>query len=73
MQTPRYNAFSRYLHEVVKVFVPYRSAPIKGRLIKIGEDYIEIERLSGNITTIRCDSVVTIDLAREYKPEQAVV
>jgi hypothetical protein len=56
-----------YLGEVIAVTVPDRTAPIRGRLVKLDADYLYIERLSGTRTMIHRKIVLRISTARDVK------
>lgn len=66
--------FEEYLGKIVSVSVNFREKPIKGKLISLGSDYIDIERLDGNHTTIRRHTVLCIKQAKEANrvPERVV-
>ena len=56
-----------YLGEVVAVVVPDRTAPIRGRLVRLDTDYLYIERLSGNKTMVHRKTVLRITVTRDVK------
>lgn len=52
---------------IIAVTANYRDRPIRGRLINITPEYIELERLSGEITTIRRRCILVVEDARDAR------
>jgi hypothetical protein len=61
--------YAEYLGKIVAVSVPFRPKPIKGKLIALMPDIIELERLDGTITKIRRVAALSITEARPWKVE----
>lgn len=59
--------YLRFLGNVVSIVISYRNKPIKGRLIKLSPEFLELERLDGTINTITRRAVLNINNAREYQ------
>ena len=59
------DSYLRFLGKVVSVTVNYRNKPIRGRLIRLSPEYLEIERFDGTINTITRKAVLNINNARE--------
>jgi len=45
--------FSRYIGEIVTVFVVNYSRPVTGRLIDVSGDYLRLEHRDGRISLVR--------------------
>jgi hypothetical protein len=56
--------YAVYLGKVVSVQTTYRQKPIKGKLITLSRDSIELERLDKNITKIKRIAILEIKAAR---------
>jgi hypothetical protein len=56
-----------YLGKVVAVVVPDRTAPIRGRLVRLDTEYLYIERLSGNKTMVHRKTVLRITATHDVK------
>jgi hypothetical protein len=56
-----------YIDKVIAVVVPDRTAPIRGRLVKLDSDYLYIERLSGTRTMVHRKTVLRISITRNVK------
>jgi hypothetical protein len=54
-----------YLGKVISVMVNDKTQPIRGRLVRIDTNYLYLERLSGNITTILRGTVTRIITTRD--------
>jgi len=60
-------SIAKYRNKVVSVIVTYREVPIKGRMTDVNQDFIEIERLSGDITMIRLAAILGISEGRDAR------
>lgn len=60
-------AIAKYMNKVVSVIVTYRTFPIKGKVINVNQDFMELERLSGDITTIRLVAILGISEGRDAR------
>jgi hypothetical protein len=60
-------AIAKYMNKVVSIIVTYRGIPIKGKMISANQDFIELERLSGDITTIRLAAILGISEGRDAR------
>ena len=60
-----------YSNKVISIVVTYRAKPLKGRLIKATKDFMVLERVSGDISTIRQSAVLGINEGRDIS-EQVV-
>lgn len=62
-----FDSIAKYTNKVISVFVNYRESPVKGKLINVTKDFIELERFSGDVTTIRRRVILAINNAKEAK------
>lgn len=61
------DSYLKFLGKVVSVVVTYRNKPIRGRLIKLSPEHLELERLNGDITTITRMAILSVNNAREFQ------
>jgi len=59
----------RYRNKVISIVVTYRAKPIKGRLIKATKDFMVLDRVSGDISTIRQSAVLGINEGRDVNEQ----
>jgi hypothetical protein len=57
--------WSCYLGKVISVMVEDKTQPFRGRLLKIDKNYLYLERLNGNITTILRSTITRITTTRD--------
>lgn len=61
------DSIERYMNKVVSIIVTYREIPIKGRMINTSRDFIELQRLGGDISMIRLPALLGISEGRDAR------